>query len=405
MSITIRPATTDELPAVFGALVRGFGFDPDEDDPNGSSLWALLPAERTAIAFDGDRMVGTLGEYDLHVAVPGGARLSMAGTTIITVAASHRRRGVLRSMMADHLDTVAGRGDPIAGLWASEAAIYGRFGYGCAADGVDYTLPGSQVVIAPPPDIAIEIIDSGAALDVLPAIYDRVAGRPGMLERTSARWEHEMLRDPPSRREGKSALRHAVATRSGEGVGYVTYRQKQEWERVPEGTVNVEQLLAADTPVRRALVWFVAHLDLFPNVKMWNQPVDDPLVWEVADRRQLVREVSDTLWIRIMDVPSALTARSYETDGTIVMGITDPTRPSNSGAYRLDITDGSAVCSPTDEEAAVTMDIRELGALYLGGRSAVTLQRAGLIAGTRPAVAHLDRLFRTAAAPWCPEVF
>jgi len=404
MDITVRPATQEELPAVFRALVRGFGDDPEPDDRDGERLWAVLPAERTVVALDRDRMVGTLGDYDMRLVVPGGARVAMGGTTIITVAPTHRRRGVLRAMMAFHLDAVAGRGDPLAGLWASETPIYGRFGYGCAADGVDYTFRGSHVVLPPPPDVTVELLDDDP-IEVLPAVYERVAGRPGTYERTTEWWRNHTLRDDPHRRRGKSALRHAVARRAGEGVGYVTYRQKQDWERVPEGTVSVQALFAADTGVRRALVSFVANIDLYPKVTIWNQPVDDPLVWEVENRRELVSEVSDSIWIRIMDVPAALTARTYETDGSIIVGITDSTRPANTGAYELVVTGGPARCSPTGAEPSVSMDIRELGALYLGGRNAVTLQRAGLIEGTRFAVSHLDRLFRTVAAPWCPEIF
>ena len=405
MAIEIRAVTDDEFPAMVRALHRGFGEDPPEDDPDGRSLAAVLPAERTVVAFDGARIVGTLGDFSLLVYLPGGALVPMAGTTVVTVASTHRRQGVLRAMMQRHLDIAVDRGDPLAGLWASETPIYGRFGFGCAADELGYEFPGDQVIIPPPEDVSVELLDDGTAADVLPSIFERVARRPGTSPRTPAWWEHHTLHDSPSRRHGRSALRHAVAVRGGERVGYASYRLKHQWEEYPDGTVSSQALFAADTGVRRALVHYLANIDLFPNVGLWRQPVDDPLIWEVADRRRVKRAINDSLWLRILDVPAALDARTYEADGRLVIGVDDPTRPANSGTYELVIEAGAASCIPTSAEPEVAMDIGTLGALYLGGRSAVVLHRAGLVSGTRPDVARLDNLFRTAAAPWCPEVF
>jgi predicted acetyltransferase len=405
MAIEIRAVTDDEFPAMFRALHRGFGEDPPEDDADGASLAAVLPAERTVAAFDGTRIVGTLGDFSLLVYLPGGALVPMAGTTVVTVASTHRRQGVLTAMMQRHLDIAVDRGDPLAGLWASETPIYGRFGFGCAADELGYEFPGDQVVIPPPEDVSVELLDDGTAAEVLPPIFERVARRPGTSPRTPAWWENHTLRDSPSRRHGRSALRHAVAVRGGERVGYASYRLKHQWEEYPDGTVSAQALFAADTGVRRALVHYLANIDLFPNVGLWRQPVDDPLVWEVADRRRLKRHLNDSLWLRILDVPAALGARTYEADGRLVIGIDDLTRPSNSGTFELVVEEGAASCTPTSADPEVAMGIGTLAALYLGGRSAVVLHRAGLVSGTRPEIARLDNLFRTAAAPWCPEVF
>ncbi|HSF87520.1 MAG TPA: GNAT family N-acetyltransferase [Acidimicrobiia bacterium] len=132
MHIIIRPIRESETQRFRSAIARGFGGDSREEDHD--RFYEMLPLDRTVGAFDGDEIVGTLGEFDFAITVPGGAQLTMAGTTIVTVRATHRRRGILRDMMQLHLDAAHGRGDPLAGLWASETAIYGRFGFGLCAD-------------------------------------------------------------------------------------------------------------------------------------------------------------------------------------------------------------------------------------------------------------------------------
>lgn len=406
MQITYRPIVDGEQPALYKAVHRGFGGDPTEADADGEHLFPFLPTERTVAAFAGERIVGTLGDYDLHVTVPRGRSLPMAGTTIVTVAATHRRRGVLTSMMRSHLETALGRGDPLAGLWASEAPIYGRFGYGAATDRADLEVDGAAVDVPAPPDVVVDVIEDEEAADVIPGVYDSVyLDRPGALRRADLWWEHRHFHDPERRREGGTAQRYAVALRSGRPVGFATYRQKQKWEDLPEGSVNVIEIHAADDDARRALWGLLTSIDLYPKVRWWNAPVDEPLPWEVADRRRIRITLWDALWLRVLDVPAALEGRSYERDGRVVLDVSDEFLPAVAGRFELEVAGGEAACSATSAEADVSLDIRELGALYLGGRSAHVLAGAGLVYGGDEAVATLDELFRTARAPWCPEVF
>ena len=85
-------------------------------------------------AFEDGQIVGGAGAFPFELSVPGGS-LPCAGVTAVGVHPTHRRRGVLRSMMDTQLRDVHERGEPIAALWASEETIYGRFGYGIASLG------------------------------------------------------------------------------------------------------------------------------------------------------------------------------------------------------------------------------------------------------------------------------
>lgn len=406
MDIEIRPIAEDEAQQFYEAIVRGFGGDAPDDGHD--RFYTNLPLSRTVAAIDGGTIVGTLGEFDFDLTVPGGSTVAMAGTTVVTVRPTHRRQGILREMMRLHLQTVADRGDPLAGLWSSEAAIYPRFGFGLAADRHEIDIDSRRLELPPgPDDIRIDIIDGDEASRVIPDVYERVRTfRAGMLSRSEPWWEHRRFYDPERNRGGASARRYAVARRNGGAIGYVMYRQKEKWDDfVADGTVNVIEIVTDDDGARRALWHFLANIDLFPNINWWNAAVDEPVVWEASDRRQVRRRISDTLWLRIFDVTAALEARAYESDGRVVMGIRDEFGGYCAGTYAVDVAGGVAAVTKSDEEPRLVMDVAELGALYLGGRSAHELWSAGRIEGDRASILAADRLFRTVVPPWCPEVF
>ncbi len=406
MDIEIRPITEDETEQFYTAIHRGFGGDSTEGDHD--RFYTNLPLDRTVAAFDGGVIVGTAGEFDFDVTVPGGNSVAMAGTTIVTVRPTHRRRGILREMMRLHLQTAADRGDPLAGLWASETAIYGRFGFGLAADSHEIDIDGRRLTLPPGgDDVRVDLIEGDEAAEIIPVVYERMRfTRAGMLSRSDAWWEHRRFYDPEHHRGGASSRRYAVTRRGGEVSGYVMYRQKEKWDDfIPDGTVHVIEILAEDESSRRALWHFLANVDLFPNVNWWNAPIDEPVIWEASNRRHVRRRISDTLWLRVLDVPAALEARSYESDGDLILAVRDEFGGYADGTFALSVRDGEAQVALSAEPADLHMDAEELGALYLGGRSAHDLWRAGRIDGDRPAVTTADLLFRTLVPPWCPEVF
>ena len=164
------------------------------------------------------------------------------------------------------------------------------------------------------------------------------------------------------------------------------------------------EVVAVDDDARRSLWSYLAGIDLFPTVEWWNAPVDYPLATEVDFDRRITRKPGDSLWINLLDIPAALMARTYETDGEITLGVTDGFL-DRAGTYRLTVEGGSATCEPSDDEPDVVLAVRDLSALYLGLPSAVTRWRAGRIEGSHESILDLDRILRTAAAPFCNEVF
>ena len=125
MGVEFRAIQPDEFPNLIRTMGQAFHFDPPDDD----HFRHILPFERTFAGFDGQQMVSNISAFPLQMAVPG-AVIPCGGTTIVSVAPTHRRQGVLRAMMRRHFDDVLEHEEPIAALWASDSAIYGRFGFG-----------------------------------------------------------------------------------------------------------------------------------------------------------------------------------------------------------------------------------------------------------------------------------
>jgi len=407
--LELRPITDDEVPRFSRAITAGFGRDESDDSASmHDGFRANCDLSTTLAAFDGDHIVATFASLDLDLIVPGGS-VPMAGTTAVTVAPTHRRQGLLTEMMTRHLDQAVDRGQPLAGLWASEEVIYGRFGYGPAVGSVSIDLPTRQVSTAPAPaDVTIRSLSADEARRQLPAIYERSIRRcPGGFTRSDAWWEWQHFDDPPDRRRGATSRRTVLAERSGEPVGYAVYRQRTESGLAPAGHIDIVEIIHDDDDARRALWRFLTNIDLFDHVHWWKAPVDEPLLIEVDRFRSLTVAPIDTLWLRLLDLPASLAARRYECDGTLTLSVVDPFL-DRGGRFRFEVIDGVGRCEslPADTaEADATVDIADLGALYLGGRSARTLARAGRIGGDASAIQTLDRIFRTQAAPYCGEVF
>lgn len=400
----IRFIKPDELADYRYAIGFGFGDDPDDPDEALERFRAVSPLETCIVAIDRGRMVATFGSYDLDVTLPGG-RVAMAGTTRVTVHPTHRRQGLLTEMMRMHLDQAMELDQPMAGLWASEERIYGRFGYGPAVFGHDVRIkPWTINSAQPSSDVSVHPLTADEARSVLPPLFERqldaVAGR---FARSADWWEYRHLKEPTSPQPGVSRQRYVMAERDGAPVGYLMFRLRQQgdWD---EGRTDVVELLAVDDEARRALWHFATNIDLFREVRWWNAPVDDPLVVEADRFRDIERSVIDSVWLRPLNVEALLEARGYEGDGSLILGLHDRFGPA-AGRYRLEVADGRAVCRRTDQEPDLELAVAELGRLLLGGASALTLHRAGLIDGPPAGVATLDRLFATGLQPHCSEVF
>jgi predicted acetyltransferase len=405
MAIELRAIHDDEVQQFRDALMSTFGADPESDPGAAERVRALIEPGQAWAAFDGKTIVATAATFLHPVVVPGGEVLPMAGLTAVTVRPTHRRRGLLRELMRLHLDDARQRALPVSGLWASEAGIYGRFGYGLAAESDAVTIERAHTLafLAEPGRDELDQlswIDEAEARIALPPIYARaIARRPGALVRSDAWWRERRFLETPFQRHGASLRRHVLARRGDQPVGYVQFRQRGGFvDGLPAGKVEIIELLGIDPRAETTLWQLMLQIDLFPTVTWDNAPVDDALAWRVVDPRRVARRRTDALWLRIEDVPRALAARHYGGDATLGLGIGDQT-------WELAVEGGRARCTATRREADLRMPLATLGALYLGGVPASRLARAGRLAGDPAAIAIADRVFASAIAPWCPEVF
>lgn len=399
MATTIRTIHDDEIAEYRGALMGVFGGDAD-DDPNGSARFrALIDCSQAWAAFDGKHIVATTATFNLEMAVPGGT-LPMAGLTHVTVRPTHRRRGLLRELMACHLADAKTRGFAVSGLWASEAKIYRRFGYGLAAIHDEVTIQNAHAVnfIDGGQRDELAWIDEAEARAVMPGIYDAATlQRPGVLRRTATWWHERRFLEAPFVRKGASRRRHVLAVRGGTPVGYVTYRHRGGLGG-QNSAVEIVELLGVDQRAEATLWQFVMRVDLFPTVKWSNAPRDVALPWMVDDWRHIARSCADNVWLRIEDVSTALVARRYAVDANLRFAVDGTT-------YELQVHNGQGQCVAVQAAAELTIDRAALGSLYLGSVPASQLAAAGWLVGDAAVIARAEALFAWPVAAWCPEIF
>ncbi|MEU2915910.1 GNAT family N-acetyltransferase [Streptomyces massasporeus] len=409
LSPDLRVLRKDDWDKWYDTLIRGFGGVPESAEER--ELWnSLTEFDRSLGVWDGDECVGTAGAFSFRLTVPGGASLPVAGVTMVSVAATHRRRGLLTSMMRRQLDDVRAWGEPLAVLTASEPAIYGRFGYGNATVSLTAEIDTTRVGLSVPDgtdDVRVRYAAPADVLDVCEAVYARlVPARPGMLARQPG-WERLGVLDPASEREGASPLQCVLAERDGETVGYARYRVKPEWELSgSNGTVIVEELAGLDPAADAALWRFLFGIDLTSKVTVRGRPVDDAWQYLVTDPRRCHPRVRDSLYVRPVEVGAALAARTYQTPVDVVFEVEDAFCPWNAGRWRLSGDAKGASCERTADAADVALSVRELGAAYLGGVSLAALGAAGRVRELRPgSLAEASLGFGVGVPPWLPHGF
>ncbi|MEG8277462.1 GNAT family N-acetyltransferase [Streptomyces sp. AHA2] len=409
-SAGLRVLQREEWGKWYDTLLRGFGGVPEAAEER--ELWnALTEFDRSLGVWEGDECVGTAGAFSFRLTVPGGAQVRAAGVTMVSVAATHRRRGVLTSMMRRQLDDVRAWGEPLAVLTASEPAIYGRFGYGAATFHLGAEIDTTRVRLSVPDgtdDVRVRFAAPADVLDVCEALYARlVPTRPGLLARQPG-WERLGVLDPESERGGASPLQCVLAERDGETVGYARYRIKPEWEPAgPNGTVVLEDLVALDPAADGALWRFLFGIDLTAKITVRNRPVDDAWQYMVSDIRRCLTRLRDSLYVRPVEVGAALQARTYQAPVDVVFEVEDAFCPWNAGRWRLSGDGKGASCERTGDAADLVLSVRELGSAYLGGVSLTALAAAGRVREVRQgALAEASAAFGSGGpAPWLPHGF
>jgi len=309
-------------------------------------------------------------------------------------------------MMRALLDACYDQREPVAYLWATEDTIYGRFGFGLASFTAEMDLARERSAFHVPFAASgrVQLVSPGATEELLAPIYERVAvATPGMFARSSTWWQARTLADPEWRRGTNGDLQCAVLENEGRPSAYALYRVNSAFERgLQTGSVAVIEAMGDSPEATRAIWRYLFDIDWMARVKARLLPLDHPLLLLLAEPRRLGFSFRDGLWVRLLDIETAMSARSYQGQGSVVIDVIDEFCPWNAGCWRV----GSDSVERTDQAPGLRCDISALGSVYLGGFTWTQLARAlrvnELLSG---AIAHADALFQVRGAPWCPEIF
>jgi predicted acetyltransferase len=395
--LLIRAATEDEDFTGITAVIRR-AFLSAEPDEARAPFHRLFEPDRGLVVVDseqpdGQQIVANAAVLSRRLTIPGGV-VPAAHVTEVGVLPSYRRQGLLTRLMRRQLADIRAKGtEPLAVLWASEGSIYQRFGYGAAAFRLDLNVDRREVRIQSERATGERVTGGGRLREAEPAnvrsemaaVYDQVLpDRPGWSSRTDAWWDWTLV-DPKELREGYLPIQAALFD-SGDGVtGYALWRAKQVWERrVPEGVVDVVEVIAADAEAYRALWQFLLSVDLTRTVHYRFGAVDEPLTHLVNEPGALGGRLMESLWIRIVDLPAALTARRYARDVDVVLEVRDQILTGNAGRWRLRAQGDNVTCERTDEPADLELNVADLGAAYLAGTRLTALAVAGRVVERRP---------------------
>jgi predicted acetyltransferase len=378
--IRLRAGTAEDWDAISDLMAYVFHATFDEQ------TWAVegsvFEPERSIVAEDGGVLVGHAAAYTRELTVPGGI-VPAAHVSLVGVAPTHRRRGLLNRMMARQLGEIAEAArEPIAVLWASETRIYPRYGYGMAAQRLAVEVMTREIR---PPDAPpagyegkLRLVQPADAVAEFAKVYEQLRPDKTGWSSRDDRWWRFVLADPESARRGATA-QHGVVHDTPHGpTGYAIWRTLNRWDpHGPDGEVRVREVVAAD-PQTYAVLWrFLLTIDLARTARAGYLALDEPLLHLVDEPRRLGSRIMDGLWVRIIDLPRALATRRYAAPVDVVLDVTDAQLPGNTGRWRLTAGPGGATCTRTGDPADLACTVLELGAAYLAGPSLGALAAAG----------------------------
>lgn len=404
MTIDIRGIGPEELPDLLRAVAAGFGGHVTERDLEIERR--TIETDRVIAAVDGDVFVGGTMPCTFTLSVPG-ASVAAAGITGVAVLPTHRRRGILTSMMQRLAEELRER-EPVSALWASEGRIYGRFGYGMATMGADLSITRPHTAYRPGylPAGPVRLVGRDEAMKLIPPLFDREAARyPGFV-RGSEAWTSYRFEINDFRDDG-FGKQHFFAVHDGpEGPdGYAAYRIKTDWQGDETHVLKVEELMATNPEAYADLWRFVFDVDLVETVRAGTRMPREPLLHLLADPYRMKVTLQDGLWVRLIRVEEALAARRYAAEDRLVLEVADDLCPWNTGRYELVGGPEGAECRRTQVEPEVRLTAEQLGAVYLGGVSLRELARAGRIEGSSDILERADTILGWDPPPWCPFVF
>ncbi|MEC3913510.1 GNAT family N-acetyltransferase [Nocardia sp. CDC160] len=372
----VRSARADERAEILRLSEICFGIRVNPADTEFGTQ--VFPTERALVAVDGDQIVGHANDRVMTVTVPGERTVQASGVTSVVVAPTHRRRGILRALYTRLHERSESEKLPLTIFTASEGTIYGRFGYGPTVVANEISIRGrtAEFRSTTPDPGGVRMATLEQAKTVLPEIYDRWRRLvPGAQIRPEARWQQRVFADAVQN-EGGSPPFFLVHP-----DGYAIFRRA--WNDAGKNVATVQELRPI-TPEAHIALWRVLlSLDLVSTIEA-ELTDHDPLPYLVTDPRLVkVTGRHDALWARVMDVPAALSARTYRRDLDIVLSVQDPFRAAG-GSFALRVRDGIAECEPTDRAPDLELGIDVLGSLYFGAYRARAFAAANRIQAKDP---------------------
>ncbi|MCE7003429.1 GNAT family N-acetyltransferase [Kibdelosporangium philippinense] len=399
----VRVLTEDTERRAVHSLLRVALHSPPMSDSDWETVRPTYGPKRFFGAFDGDVAVGSSYVYDTAVAVPGGNVVPIGGLARVGVRADYRRRGVMTELMRFQLADSKANGHVLSTLHASEAAIYGRFGYGMGTRSREIRLNRPRVRAGVPRSGHVRMLSSAEAIDQIAPLYSRIGlYRTGMMTRTRDWWS--VIVEAPMRTDQP----YLAAVHSGPDGddGYVLYKAKDNSDDASNdygATLEVWDLIGANQAARNDLWRFLMEIDLVMRIDAYARPVDEPVELLLENPRSCVtRNIDDESWVRLIDVQAALAARTYGDADPVAVEVNDAFMPENSGTYLISrdgVTRGT-------EQAQLTLDVDTLGMLYFGAWKPTDLATSGRIkVFDADALARADRLFEADSIPWCGTHF
>jgi predicted acetyltransferase len=345
------------------------------------------------------------GSFGYTLRVPGGT-VPASGLTWVAVHPAHRRRGLLTSMIADHFARSRSRGEAVSTLEAAETAIYQRFGYGLAAPTYSAQLPRGiafrDVEGAADLRVTIEDADFARHLPIIEQVTARDT-RPGAVVRFPAPMLAAHFQDPEQWREGWERKRFIIVHDDQGPAAFALFQRKLAFEDSQANGRGETDTWAATTAASAHRMWSVlGDLDLMKGFGVAGIALDDPLVTLASDVRELHLRFRDQLWLRILNVPAALEARTYSADVDVTIDVDDSLVAENSHSWRVKVEGGKARVTRTERDAPADMriGIQDLSAAYLGGVSLDSLAAAGLVSEVVPGpVALLSQAMSSRQSP------
>lgn len=347
--------------------------------------------------------VATISAWPAAVTLPGG-EVDTWSISSVTVAPTHRRRGIARAMIEGELRTAAARGLPLAVLTVSEATIYGRYGFGPATWSSSFEVDVRRAGwIAPTPPGRIQFVGRETAIAAGRELFEtsrkQTAGDAALVGHRFDR----LFGAPSDAAEQRKRRFVRYDDESGVTRGLAIYHVTSTGADFSEHAVEVDYLSTTTDDAYRALWHYLFELDLVGTLKASLRPVDEPLRWLVANPRMIrTTEVRDHLWARVIDPIAALSARTYASAGRLVLRVEDPLGFA-AGSFLVEVdAEGRAQVSrgEDDDAPALGMAVDALGSLLFSGVSATTLRTAGRIAEARQGDAfRADGMLRTERAP------